>query len=143
MAVPRDSNLPCEDGVISDMCRACQPNLRAQKRIFAHRRAMSNLHEVVDLGPAANPRFANAGAIDAGICLNFDMIFNDRRTRLHNLVPLAGIVLGEAVAVGPHHHAILQDDVIPDQTALAHHGMSMGKKMASCLNARIDHHVGQ
>ena len=69
--------------------------------------SMANLNEVVDSCAATNPGFADAGAVDAGIGLNLNVIFKDRRPRLHDFVPVAGVVLGEAEAVGADNDTVL------------------------------------
>jgi hypothetical protein len=52
----------------------------------------------------------DAGAIDAGISLDLDIIFQHRWTRLHNLVPLPAIILGESEAVSADDCPILKQD---------------------------------
>ncbi len=73
IAVPGNANLAGENDVLADHGRSGQSHLRAQQRVLADRRAMSDLHQVVDLGAARDAGLADAGAIDAGVGLHFDI----------------------------------------------------------------------
>ena len=57
---------------------------------------MSDLDQVVDFRAASDSGLSDAGAIDASVCLDLHVVFNDCRPGLHNLVPAALIVLGES-----------------------------------------------
>jgi len=94
--------------------------LRAQQCVFADLGAMSYLDQVVDLRTAGNARFPYAGTVHAGIGLNFNVIFNDRRPGLHDLVPVAVLVFGEAEAVAANYDSVLEHNVVADAAELAH-----------------------
>lgn len=79
MAVPGHSDLSGENCIIANVRGAGQAYLRTEQRVFANRGAVSYLNEVVDLSAAADARFADTGAVNARIGLNFDIIFDDCR----------------------------------------------------------------
>ena len=79
----------------------------AEQRIFAHPGAMSNLHQVVDLRTARNARFADAGPIDTGISLDFNIVFNHGRAGLHDLVPMTFAILRKAETVASDYNSVL------------------------------------
>src|SRR6266496_4310034 len=56
---------------------------------------MSDLDQIIDLGSARDMGFANTGAVNASVGLNFHVIFNHCRPGLDNFVPAAGIILGD------------------------------------------------
>ena len=72
---------------------------------------MTNLHEVVDFGPATDASFAYRRSIDAGVGLNLDVIFKNCRAGLDNFVP-SSLGAGEAKSVGADYDTVLQDDIV-------------------------------
>src|SRR2546427_12712123 len=102
---------------------------------------MSDLDQIVNLGSTSDVGFANAGAVDAGICLNLHIIFNHRRPGLDNFVPAAGIILGEAKTIAANDYSILQDHVIADAAMLAHDGVRVSEKVVADARATIDPEV--
>ena len=99
---------------------------------------MSNLHEVVDFHAAPNACFTHAGTVNAGVRLHFHGIFQHRQPGLHDLVPGAGIIFGEAEAVRSNDGAVLQNDVVPELAILAHHGVGVREKVVSDVRAAVD-----
>jgi len=55
----------------------------------------------------ADARFTNGGAVNAGIGLNFHVIFENGGARLNDFVPRAVLAFGEAEAVGSDDCAVL------------------------------------
>src|SRR5579859_346596 len=105
-------------------------------------RSVSNLHQVVDFHAASDASFAHAGAVDAGIRLDFDIIFDDDRSGLGNLVPTSFGSLSESEAVGADHDSVLQEHVVADAAVLAHDGMRVREKIVADFRTAIDHYVG-
>ena len=62
---------------------------------------------------------------------------------LHDLVPVRGVVLGEAEAVGADDCAILQQHAVAQLAAFADDGVRVGKEVVANLDITIDHHVRQ
>ena len=99
---------------------------------------MADQDQVVDLGAAADARFADGGAVDAGVGLNFDVVFENRGAGLQHLVPAAVLLLGEAEAIAADDRAILQDDAIADAAEFANHSVGMGEEMIADFRAAIN-----
>ena len=97
---------------------------------------MADLHKIVDLHPAPDVSFADAGAVDAGIRLDFHIVFDHDGRRLRNLVPLSFGSLGEAESVGADDDAVLQEDVVADPAILADYRVRMRKEIVADLYAR-------
>jgi hypothetical protein len=125
------------------MSRSGQTNLRAQQRALPYLGSMTNLDQIVDFGAASNACFSNAGAIDAGIRLHFDVVLQHRRSGLDDFVPFARIVLGKSKTIGADHGAVLENNVVANHTVLSHDSMGMGEEVATNASACINHNVRQ
>src|SRR5579863_4553774 len=104
---------------------------------------MSHLHEVVDLHSASDAGLAHAGAVDAGIRLHLDIVFDDNRSWLRNLMPASLGSFGESEAVGADHDSVLQEHVVADAAAFAHDGMHVSEKVVANRHTAIDNHMGE
>src|SRR5437660_5549245 len=99
---------------------------------------MTDLNKVIDLRATIDLRHANCGAIDTGVRLDLNIIANHYVPRLHDLVPAAFFIFGEAKSIRPDHHAVLQNDVVADLAELPDRGMSVRKKVTADRDAVID-----
>ena len=102
---------------------------------------MTDLHQVIDLNAAADAGFAYAGSVDAGVGLNFHVVFDYDWSWLRNLVPLSVVSLGEAKSVGTDDDSVVQQDVVADAAVLADHNVSVREEVAADLYAAIDYRV--
>ena len=75
---------------------------------------MAYLDQVVDFDAGSYVGFADRGAVDAGVGLDFDGVFEDRGAGLDDLGPAAVRALGEAEAVGADDGTVLEDDVVAE-----------------------------
>ncbi len=103
---------------------------------------MSYLHQVVDFDAAPNASFTNAGAIDAGIRLHLDVIFQHRRAGLRDLFPAIAIA-GKAEAVAANDDAVLQDDVVAQAAVFTHDRVGVCEEVVANACSAIDDHVRQ
>jgi len=140
-AVSGHSNLSCKNDFLSNLSGSGQAHLRAKQRIFPDAGSMSHLHQVVDLRPAGDTRFANAGTIDTRVCLDLNVVLNDSRPRLYYLAPMTELILGEAEPVASDHNAVLQDHIVSDPAILADNRMGMGQEVIADFCAAIDDRV--
>ena len=81
MAVTGDTHLSGKNDVVADMRRAGKTDLGTEQGIFAHRGAVADLHQVIDLAAAPDPRLADARPVDAGVGLYLHIVGDDRRAR--------------------------------------------------------------
>src|SRR5580693_7835986 len=105
--------------------------------------AMAHLHQIVDLRAPGNMGFADAGAVDTRVGLDFYVIFDDDGHRLRDLMPVTKIIFREAEAVRADDHAILQQHIISQSAVLADYGVSVSQEVVANLNAAIDDHMRQ
>src|SRR6185312_17034227 len=92
------------------------------------RRSVADLDEVVDLRPSGNARLADGSAVDAGVGLDFDGVFEDRGARLDDFDPAPARALGEAEAVRADDRSILQDDIVAEAAVFADDRMGVGEE---------------
>src|SRR5262245_66166467 len=98
-----DAHLPRHDDIVVDNGAAGKTDLSREQHIPSDDDAMSNLHEVVDLRPSANPRLADRRSIDRGVCANLDVVFDDHVGMLRDLEVSAVRLLGETVSVAANY----------------------------------------
>ncbi len=80
-------------------------------------------HEVVDFCAVADARFADGGAVDAGVGLNFHVVFENGGAGLDDFMPGAVFAFGEAEAVGSDDGAVLENDAIANAAKFADNGI--------------------
>ena len=105
--------------------------------------SVSDLDEVVNFDAASDAGLADAGAVDAGVGLDFDVIFDNDRGGLRNFVPVSLGGFGESEAICADDDAVLKKDVVADAAVLAHRGARVSEEVFADFHSRIDHHVRQ
>ena len=118
-AVAGDADLAGEDDVATDGSGAGEADLRAEEGVFAHSGSVAYLDKIIDFGSAADAGFTDGGAVNAGVGLDFDVVFKDGRSGLEDLVPGRGFAgFGEAEAVGADDGTVLEGHVVPEDAVL-------------------------
>ena len=84
-----------------------EASLSAEHGVGTDVAGVSDKDQVVDFCAVADARFADGGAVDAGVGLNFDVVFEHGGARLDDFVPGAVLAFGEAEAVGSDDCAVL------------------------------------
>src|SRR5208337_3515132 len=142
VAMSSDADLTGENHVLADDRRSRQADLRAEKGVLADGRAVSDLHQIVDLYPSSDAGFPNAGAIHAGVGLDLDVTLQHGGTGLRDLFPVV-IVAGKSKPVTADDSAILQDHIVAERAMLAYHGVRVREEVVPDAGAAIDDHMGQ
>ena len=142
-AVSRNPNLPGEDGIPAYLGRPCQPYLCAKQTVGTDLRAVPYLDQVVDFHPRADACFSHAGAVNCRVGLDFHVVFDDGRPRLHDLVPDARVILGKSEAVAAYDNAVLENDIVTDLAVLADNRVRMGVEIVADAGVGIDDHMRQ
>ena len=130
--------LASEDAVVADFGGAGETGLAADHVVGAELGGVADEDEIVDLGAAADAGLADGGAVDAGIGLDFDVVFEDGGAGLRHFVPGAVFLFGVAEAVGADDGAVLQDDAIADAAVFADDGVGMGEEIVADFGALVD-----
>ncbi len=129
--------------VMANMSRAGKSDLRAKQGVLSDGRGMPYLDQVVDLGTAPDAGFANNGAIDAGICLDLDLVFEHGRARVERLGPAAFGVASEAEAVRADDCAVAERYVVAEAAVFPNNRVRVSKEAVSGTNAGVEDHVGE
>src|SRR2546423_14278075 len=98
--MPSNADLAGKDDILSHVGRSSPAVLGAEHSLLTDRRTVTDLDQIVDLHAIRDLSRADAGAVDAGACLDLNAIADDGSPGLHDLVPASGVVLGEAKSVG-------------------------------------------
>ncbi len=76
------SDLSADNAVVFDYRAAGNSGLRSNHDALADLDVMSDLDEIIDFRSRADARFAERAAVDAGICADFDPVFDNDRADL-------------------------------------------------------------
>ena len=115
--MPVDSGLGGDDYAASDFRASGNAGLSDENRGFTENDVVSNLHEVVDFRSFLDPGFAEAGAVDAGIRADFNIVVDLHDSVLGNLDETAeGWCVTEAV--GADDGTRMDDDAVAEDAAV-------------------------
>src|SRR5712692_971291 len=99
---------------------------------------MPDQDQVVEFGATSNASFPHRGAVDTGVGLDFDVIFQDGRPGLRQFVPGPIFLFRETESVSTNDHAVLENHAVADAAEFADNGMRVGKKAVADLHAAVD-----
>ena len=94
------------------MGAAGDADLGGHQHVAADADAMPDLHQVVQLGPGTDARLAHRRPVHRGVGAELDVVLDDHRRHLRNLLVRAIATPDEAIAVTADDHAVLQDDPV-------------------------------
>ena len=141
--VAGNAHLSSEDGVIADVGGAGEADLGAEESVLPDGAAVTDVNHVVELSAAGDAGFADAGAIDAGVGLDFDIVFDGNVAGLNDFMPVRCVVFGETEAVRADDNAILQENIVAEMTEFADDGVGVSEEIAADGCSAVDHAVGQ
>jgi len=104
---------------------------------------MADLDQIVDLGSGVDAGFADGGAVDAGVGLDLDVVFEDGRAGLEDLVPASVGLSGESEAVGAYDGTVLEDDVVAELAVLTDDGVGVGEEVVANASVGIEDDMGE
>ena len=105
--MPSRTHLPAQAHPGLELRAAGQPDLRSQQRTCSDLAAVSNHHQVIDLGPAADHRGANRGPVNGGVRADLYLILQNHGASLGNFVDRTVRERDVAEPVPANHHPIL------------------------------------
>src|SRR5438128_11521815 len=94
-----DAHLPGEHDAPADPARPGDSHLGHDDRVLADLDVVTDLHEVIDLGSAADDRLSQGGAVDRRVGADLDVVLDQHGADLRDL-PVFFTVEGVAEAVG-------------------------------------------
>ncbi len=101
---------------------------------------MAYLNHVVEFRAAADLGFADRGAIDCTLRLDFNVIADDGDSALAHLVPGAVGLASEAEAVAADYDSVLKQDAMADAAVFAYRAVRVGEEVIADFRAAIDRH---
>ena len=140
-AVACDAHLTGKNDSLAYGSGTSDANLCTEESVLAYGRTVPYLNEVVDFSSCVNPGLADGGAVDTGVGLDLDGIFEDCGAGLEDLVPRAVGLAGEAEAVGTNDGSVLKDDVVAKLAVLANYRVGVGEEIFSSLGVRVEDYV--
>src|SRR5215467_91862 len=99
---------------------------------------MTYKHKVVELGAASDARFADRGAVHAGVGLHFHVVLEHSGAGLCHLVPSTILPFGKAEAVAANDGPILQNDTITDSRVFTHNRVGVCDEVVTDFGPTID-----
>src|SRR5688572_27041729 len=139
--MPSHADLPAKDDVVFDVGAAGNTHLRRHEDVAANSNTVPDLDEVVDLRALADARFTHCGSIHRGVRTKLDVILDDYRRDLRNLLVSAVAASDKAVPVAADDHAVLQDHPVADGDPLANGDIRMDHTAITDPRTRSDSHV--
>src|SRR5262245_26929130 len=106
--LPADQALVPYEGTARDSC------LRRNDRMLAHLNVVSDLNEVIEFRSTANHSSLQRTPIDAGVCTDLDIVFNNDLADLRKL-HVAFAILHVTKPIGPDHRARMNNDAVSDR----------------------------
>jgi hypothetical protein len=142
-AVTGYPDLSGEDNALADGGGSGKTDLGAEEGVLTHGRSVAYLDEIVDFGSGVDAGLTDGGAVDAGIGLDFDCIFEDSRARLEYLVPGAVGLASKAEAVASDDGSVLENDIITELAVFADDCVGVSEEVVAGADMGVDDYVSQ
>ena len=132
-----------QDYVVAYVGGSGEAYLGAEQRVVAYGATVAYVDQVVDFRASSYAGLAYAGAVDAGVGLEFGVALDYNVAGLDDFVPVGGVILGEAKTIGAYDYAVLEQDVVTEVAEFPDYGMGVRKKIVAYGYSAIDDYVGQ
>lgn len=113
-----DSYLASECDILTQSGATGNTDLTAKDTVLPNHHIVTDLHQIIDLGPSLDPSPAKTGPIDTGVGSNLHIIIHLHNSSLRNLHVLPSLEL-IAEAISPQNSATMKNDAIPDNAPLS------------------------
>jgi hypothetical protein len=139
--VSRHAHLAGQRHIVTDGGTAGDADLGREERVPTDVHAMPYLNQVVDFCARLDACLADGGSIDRGVGADFDVVLKDDDGRLWNF--LVGPIGSphEAVTIGANDGAVLDDNPVAEDDALADRGVRVNDAVVSDDGAVTDEHI--
>jgi len=118
MSVIAESYLTSDNAIIFDNGAAGDPGLGSDDASLADLHVVSYLHEVVDLRSFTDPGLAESSAIDACVRSDLNVVFNNDRSDLRELVVLTRLIFDVTKAIGSDDDSRVEYNIVADRTSV-------------------------
>src|SRR6266513_1862000 len=99
---------------------------------------MANEDKVVDFGAACYAGLPDGSAVDTGVSLHLDVVFEHRGARLKHFEPSPVAPFGKTKAVAANHYAVLQYDPVAKAAKFTHDGVRVREEIVANLRTAIN-----
>ena len=127
-----------EDDAAAGGGRAGEAGLSTEHGVRADIACVADEDEVVDFCPLADAGFADRGAVNASVGLDFDIVFEHGGAGLDDFVPGAVFAFCETQTVRTDYGAILENDTIANAAEFADGGVRVCEEVVADSRASID-----
>src|ERR1035438_26351 len=145
--VTADADLSGKNRVVAYVGGAGEADLGAEQRVVSDGATVADVDEVVDFCSAANVGLANAGAVNAGVGLEFGLALDDYVAGLNDFVPAQAVgcvfIFGEAETVAAYYNSVLEDNVVSQAAEFPDHGVGVGEEIVADADSAIDDDVSE
>src|SRR5208337_1809430 len=101
---------------------------------------VADVHEVVDLGAAADAGFVESAAVDGGVGADFHIVFDRQASNLRELLVTSGLGIADvAEARTAEDSASLHDDTVAESCAWVDGNVRVEAAMVSDYRTIADH----
>jgi hypothetical protein len=142
--MPRHTHLASEHAPIPDVRRAGDPDLCHQQAALPDAHVVSDLHEVVDLGPRTDHGVVDAASVDRRVRTDLHVILDHAASDVRNLV-VPPVAKNVAESIGAKSHAGMHDHAPTDLRAAVRHDAGIQVRVIADANTlrhvtmRFDH----
>src|SRR5205085_2290973 len=136
--VVAEADLTADDRVRLDDCAARNAGLRSDDDALAYPHVVADLHEVVNLRPATDPRLAQSAAVNATARADLNVVFDNHGSDLRELVVDARLVAHVAEPVRADDHARVQHHTLAESHAVVQNHVRMKHAPAPHADALAD-----
>ena len=113
-----DPRLASDHDMMAGRTAACDAHLGHDDIVFADLHVVRDLDEVIHFRPSPDNRSAEGGTVNRDVRSQLDIIFDDHRPDLGDLM-MAALMLEKAEAVAADHRPRMDDDPVADHHAFS------------------------
>ena len=132
-----DARLPSDGHMFANLGTSGDTRLRRDYRMLPDIYIVGDLHEIIDLGAAANHGLAQSRTIDGCVCANLNIIFDHDNADLWNLDPTFAAA-GIAETVAANDHTRVKYHPIADAASMSNHHVGMKYAIGTDLDIVTD-----
>lgn len=129
--MPDDAGLTGEDDVVADAGASGDAGLGDDEAVLSDLDVVRNLDEVIDFRSFTDDGSPEAGAVDGGVCADFNIVFNDDDSALGDFGVFA-LDFFETKSVTSDDGAGVEDDAVADFATVKDRGA--GVEVAVCAD---------
>ena len=133
-----DAHLPRQNHIVVDDGASRDADLRGKQHATSDADAVGDMHQVVDFCPGLNSGLADGWPVYCTVRANLHIVFDDDARALRNLEVRAVRLLRESESFAADYHAVMENDPIADDRALANRALRVDDAVVADNSAGTD-----